>query len=94
MSASKAQREKVRDRTCRWCGSPNVDPAHVISRAQGGCDHPECVIPLCRHDHRAYDHQRTLDVLPLLTREEQAHAVEHVGIVAAYRRLTNNRTPS
>lgn len=92
MSASEAQREKVREEPgCRICWSPNVDPAHAISRAQGGCDEPECVLPLCRRHHDEYDHARTLDVLPYVTTVEQAHAVSHVGIAAAYRRLTNQR---
>lgn len=92
MSASQAQREKVREESwCRVCLGSNVDPAHAISRAQGGCDDPECVLPLCRKHHDEYDHARTLDVLPYATRAEQAHAVAHVGIAAAYRRLTNSR---
>ena len=92
MAASPEQRDKVRQEPgCRVCWSPNVDPAHAISRAQGGCDDPDCVLPLCRAHHDAYDHQRTLDVLPHMTRAEQAHAVAHVGIVAAIRRLTNDR---
>jgi hypothetical protein len=61
-----------------------------VSRALGGCDFFDCVIPLCRDAHRAFDAHR-LDILPLLTHEEQAHAVSHLGIVAAYHRLTGRR---
>lgn len=88
---SQAQRDKAAMDACRVCrylgGS---DPAHVISRAQGGCDDPLCVVPLCRHHHREYD-TGTLDLLPYLFRNEQAHAVGHVGIVSAYQRTTNAR---
>ena len=49
--ASKAQRAKVRDRPCIVCGASDCDPAHVVSRAQGGCDHPDCVVPLYRRCH-------------------------------------------
>lgn len=95
MTASKAQREKVRDEgRCRICLVPSsLDPAHVTPTANGGCHDPLCVIPLCRADHRLYD-GRALDVLPVLTREEQAHAVNHVGIVTAYQRTTNSRIPA
>lgn len=93
MTASPAQREKVRDEgSCRYCyHSVTLDPAHVIPRANGGCDHPDCVIPLCRMHHRQYDQGRSLDVLPVLTWEEQAHAVRHVGMAVAYQRTTNER---
>ena len=92
MTASPAQREKAQDEGyCRHCYRTTVDPAHVTPKANGGCDDPLCVIPLCRQHHREYDHERTLDVLPLLTRAEQAHAVGHVGIAVAYQRLTNER---
>jgi len=90
-SASPAQRVKVRDSVCRICGASEVDPAHVIARARGGCEDALCVIPLCRRHHRAYDHERTLDVLPALTRDEQAHAVSHAGLVSALERTTNER---
>jgi hypothetical protein len=92
MTASPVQRDKVHDEgSCRECYRTNVDPAHVTPKANGGCDHPDCVIPLCRQHHREYDHERTLDVLPLLTKAEQAHAVAHVGLATAYQRLTNQR---
>jgi hypothetical protein len=40
--------------------------------------------------HRSFD-EGTLDILPLLTREEQSYAVLLVGLHEAYRRLTNSR---
>lgn len=91
MSASPEQRTKVRDERCRICKRSPCDPAHVIARAQGGCDQPECVVPLCRECHRTYDQGTGFDLLPFLTSGEQAHAVLHAGIVGAYRRTTGER---
>lgn len=45
-------------------------------------------VPLCRRHHHAYD-ARQLDILPYLTLQEQAAAVEHVGIVRALARTTS-----
>jgi len=52
-SASKAQQDKVRGMACAGCGREAsaflvIDPAHVWPRGKGGCDHPDCVLPLCR----------------------------------------------
>lgn len=89
--ATAQQRSKVQaEPGCRFCRRTPVDPAHVVSRARGGCDEPECVIALCREHHRQYD-EGWLDVLPLLSKAEQAHAVGHVGIVAAYHHTTHQR---
>ena len=70
-----------------------VDPAHVIPRSLGGCNRLDCVVPLCREHHRAYDTGR-LDLLRYLEpnwRRELAHAVEHAGLLGALRRLTGRR---
>ena len=40
-------------------------PAHLAPRSLGGCDDPDCVVPLCWMHHRAYDTGR-LDLLPHL----------------------------
>jgi hypothetical protein len=59
----------------------------------GGCDHPDCVVPLQRGLHRLYD-IGDLDLLPALEvhyRAELAHAVGHVGLIAALERITNVR---
>lgn len=88
--ASEPQRAKIRHAACRFCLRTPVDPAHVTSRAQGGCNDPDCVIALCREHHRQYD-EGWLDVLPLLSREEQAHAVGHLGLLGALYRVTNVR---
>lgn len=94
--ASRAQRNKVQaEGKCRVCGIPDtvatLDPAHVADRSIGGCDQPDCTIPLCRAVcHPAYDEHR-LDLLPYATKAEQAHAVSHLGIAAAFKRITNDR---
>ena len=96
--ASRPQRNKVvAEGKCRVCGIPDtvtvIDPAHVCDRSMGGCDSPECTVPLCRAVcHSAYDDGR-LDLLPFLRKEEQAHAVLHLGISAAAKRITNDREP-
>lgn len=89
-----AMREKCdREGVCRVCGSPNPEAAHIVPRSRIkagiGEDARNC-IPLDRRCHLAYD-QGGLDVLPYLTREEQAYAVELVGLYEAYRRTTNQR---
>jgi len=94
LAASQAQREKVAGRACIVCGATTaIDPAHVIPRSLGGCDHPDCVVALCRLHHRAYDRGR-LDLVPYLEpgfRREAAHAVIHVGLAGALRRIANQR---
>lgn len=75
---------------CLVCGHRPVDPAHVVSRARGGCDHPDCVIPLCRAHHRAFD-QRRLDLLAHLEpgcRAELAHALQHLSLMGLLQRVT------
>ena len=84
---------------CRVCGSTfQVECAHLVARSQCGPgvgEDPRNLIPLCRTHHRQLDRQDMpyLDVLPYLSAEEQAYAVQiHPGkLVGAYRRLTNDR---
>jgi hypothetical protein len=38
---------------------------NVVPRSLGGCDHPDCIVPLDRRCHRAYD-RGELDLLPHL----------------------------
>lgn len=93
-AASPAQREAVRGKACLVCRQQPTEPAHVVDRSLGGCDHALCTVPLCRRDHDLYD-QGQLDILPFLEphhREIQQHAVGHLGIARAYDRLTNTRT--
>lgn len=78
---------------CRSCAQPGPEAAHIIPRARvnaGPAEDARNCIPLCRRCHIAYDTGQ-LDVLPLLTRDEQAYAVELVGLAEAYRRTTNER---
>lgn len=94
--ASKAQREKVSDRVSIVSAQGPCDPCHLVSRAQGGCDHPDCVIPLTREEHRAFDDKK-LDILPYLIAHsmwvELAHAVleHHYDPVSLAERCTGDR---
>lgn len=74
----------------RVCGPPEA--AHIIprSRVRYGGEGAENCVPLCREHHALYD-TSSLDILPYLTREEQAYAVALVGLVEAYRYVTNQR---
>ena len=89
-AASDAQRAKILGGACIVCEqTKGITPAHLAARSLGGCDHPDCVVPLCWMHHRAYDTGR-LELLPYLEprwRVEVAHAVLHLGLVGAYRRL-------
>ena len=97
MAASQAQRAKIIGGACVVCRQTSgLTPAHLAARAQGGCEHEDCVVPLCWVHHRAYDTGR-LDLLGHLEprwRTEIAHAVGHLGLIGAYRRLTGGRFPS
>ncbi len=78
---------------CLVCSGRPVDPAHLVPRSLGGCDNAECVVPLCRPCHRAYD-RGELDLLPHLEpdcREEVAHALNHLSLIAALQRLSGQR---
>ena len=91
--ASPAQRAKVAGRACLVCGRRPVDPAHVVPRSLGGCDHPDCVVPLCRVHHRRYDHGE-LDLTSHLEprhRAELAHGLLHLGLLRLLRRVTGTR---
>jgi hypothetical protein len=93
-TVSPAQRAKVRARRCAACGRDGgVDPAHLIPRSKRGCDHADCVVPLCRRCHRAFD-DGALDLLRHLEpgyRRELAHALEHVSLMELVRRVTGKR---
>jgi hypothetical protein len=94
--ASEAQRAKVAGRTCLVCGRRPVDPAHLVPRSLAGCDESECVVPLCRRCHRAFD-QGELELLPCLEpgcRVELAHALSHLPLVALVRRVAKSKGQS
>ena len=92
--ASDAQREKIIGGVCVVClQTKGITPAHLAPRSLGGCDHPDCVVPLCWLHHRTYDTGR-LELLPYLEpawRDEVAHAVVHLGLIGAVRRLAPGR---
>ena len=92
--ASAVQRAKVAGLRCLVCGAATrIDPAHLVPRSLGGCDEADCVVALCRVHHRAYDHGG-LDLVAHLEphwRREVAHAVGHLGLVGAQRRLSGRR---
>ena len=94
LAARDAQRLAVAGRACIVCDATNsrVDPAHLIPRSLGGCADPFCVVPFCRHHHRAYD-RGELDLLPYLKpgwRPQLAYAVGHTGLIGALRRISGN----
>ena len=90
MAATDAQRAAVAGCCCIVCGRDRrIDPAHLIPRSLGGCGDALCVIPVCRAHHRAHD-RGELDLLPYLEpawRAQLAHAVGHVGLIGALRRI-------
>ena len=94
MAASDRQRAAVLGRRCIVCGADKrIDPAHLIPRSLGGCGDALCVVPLCRRCHRAYD-RGELDLLPYLEpawRAQLAHAVGHLGLIGALRRVSGHR---
>ncbi|MGZ4182945.1 MAG: hypothetical protein ACXVUL_19960 [Solirubrobacteraceae bacterium] len=96
MTASERQRAAVAGRRCiACCAETRIDPAHLIPRSLGGCGDPLCVVPLCRRCHRAYD-RGALDLLPYLEpawRAQLAHAVRHLGLIGALRRVSSQRDP-
>jgi hypothetical protein len=92
--ASPQQRAKVAGRPCLVCHrTVRIDPAHLVPRSLGGCDDALCVIALCRPCHRAYD-RGELDLVAYLEphhRAEAAHAVTHLGLARALRRISGQR---
>lgn len=93
-AASAAQRAKVARRRCLVCNATaRIDPAHLIPRSLGGCDDSLCVVALCRRCHRSYD-SGTIDLTGHLDpghRAEAAHAVLHLGLAGALRRISGRR---
>jgi hypothetical protein len=74
---------------CRVCGAPHPEAAHSVGRAHdppSGKVRPQDIIPLCGKCHREYDGRR-LSILAHVTYDEQAAAVEHLGLLRALQRL-------
>jgi hypothetical protein len=95
MAATAVQRAAAAGRRCLVCGSDKrIDPAHLIPRSPGGCGDALCVVPLWRAHHRAYD-RGELDLLAYLEpawRAQVAHAVGHIGLIGALRRISATRS--
>jgi hypothetical protein len=95
-AASKAQRLKVADMVSIVSAQGPCDPCHLVPRHHGGCDDRDCVIPLTRIEHGAFDDGR-LDILPYLIAHgcwaELAHAVavHHYDPVSLAERCTGDR---
>jgi hypothetical protein len=94
---SAARTKLAAEGVCRVCAGEPVQAAHLIGRRHDRAGEqgaravdPDDIVPLCEVCHRAYDARR-LDLLPYLTRAEQARAVELVGLMAALRRLSGRR---
>jgi len=87
-----AQLKKEREGCCRYCGAHDekLDAAHIIPRSLGGDQHELATVPLCRNHHQQFD-AHELDLMPVLTHAEMAHAVELVGMFAAWHAITGER---
>lgn len=94
VAPTERQRAAVTGRRCIVCGTDHrIDPAQLIPPSLGGCGDPSCCVPLCRLHHRAYAWGE-LDLLPYLEpawRGQLAHAVGHVGLIAALRHISGWR---
>lgn len=94
--ASPAQRAKVKDAVSLMSARGPCDPTHVWDRSLGGCDHPDCVIPLTRAEHRLYDDHK-LDILAAMVAggyvAELQHALGHVdgSLTRLLTRVTGER---
>lgn len=93
-AASKEQQEKVQERECIVCCHGPCDPAHLTSRAQGGCDSELCVLPMCRSCHQMFD-RGVLDIESVLALRqfspERAHMASHLSFEQCRRRLRGIR---
>ena len=91
---TEARRKVESEGRCRACGATlGLQAAHIIprSRVRYGGEHPDNILPLCGECHSA-QHAGHLELLPLLTHDEQVYAVTLChGIEEARRRLTNQR---
>jgi hypothetical protein len=74
------------------CDGP-LEAAHVVERRydDGPTVQPCDVIPLCTLHHARYDARR-ISILEVATYEEQAAAVDKIGIIRALKRLTSGTT--
>lgn len=70
-----------------------LEAAHTIGVSSDDTDtvQPYDIIPLCTYHHARYDARR-ISILHVLTLEEQAAAVQKLGLIRALRRLTSGTT--
>jgi len=94
--ASLAQRAKVDGMPSIVSGRGPCDPAHLWPQSRGGCGDPDCVVPLTREEHEAFD-RGELDLLPHLVHHgcwrELAHMVlvHEVDPLSMLHRLTGEQ---
>ena len=92
-----AAREKceAEDNRCRVCRKAGVDAAHIIPRSRNGTESnmtADAILPLCRWCHQRQHSAEGLDILSVLTLDEQIEAVKNAnGIATAYRYATGER---
>ncbi len=77
---------------CRMCGAyDGVQAAHIVPRSRlvggEGAEDPRNIIPLCFRCH-GQQHAGDLELLPLMTHEEQGYVASLVGITEALKRTT------
>ena len=91
---AEARRKVETEGCCRWCGRPGaIEAAHIIPRSRvrpGPGEDARNIVPLCRDHHALFDSNR-LDLLPVLTLEEQAYAVSLFGTYEALIRMSGQR---
>jgi hypothetical protein len=74
-TASDAQLERVAGQACLVCGRRPVDPAHLVPRSLGGCDDPDCAVPLDRRCHGMYDRGEPTAAAPRVLEGPAVHRV-------------------
>lgn len=91
----RAARAKVDEEgACRYCGRTDLplEAAHIVPRsrltAKEGAEDPRNILPLCR-EHHALQHALKLELLGLMTHEEEMYVVQLVGLGEAWIRTTN-----
>lgn len=77
-SAAEAKCEE--EAVCRNCGGSPVQFAHIWTRGMGSSDSADEGIPLCLACHTGFD-RHDLDVLHLLTLDEQLTVVRNAGSI-------------
>lgn len=84
---TEAKKKCKEEGVCRNCKrySDLLQPAHLIHRGMGGSMEADNIIPLCQDCHHAFD-SHTLDILGLLSLDEQLAMVRNAGGIENARR--------